>query len=124
MGNAQRISDIYRSIESIDYRSIDNKLKESMVYRSIDRDYRSIIETDNSSGSQIRQRRIAERILEHLKEPKSWKFYLKCAYRLTEDKIWELVELATRPNVKYPNRYFVFLAKKEMEKANLSVPRT
>lgn len=101
MGKVQKIG------ESIDYRSIE-KLKEgSMVYRSIE---------DDSAPSQRKQRAIAERLLQKLGEPKSWKFYLKCAYHLPEVKIWEFVELALKPNVQCSNRYFVVLANKEMKK--------
>ena len=100
MGKVQSAKDIYRTI------AIVNKKKESMAI-AID---------DDSLPSQIRQRRIAEHLLEKLKEPKSWKFYLKCAYRLSENKIWELVEAANKPGVHDPNRYFVFLANMEMGK--------
>lgn len=104
MGKVQKVNDIYRV-------SIESSLKGT----SMDI-YRGVIEQDDSSPTQIRQRRIAEALLAKLREPKSWKFYLKCAYRLSENKIWELVGLAMRPSVKCPNRYFVFLANKEINK--------
>lgn len=91
------------SMESIVHRSSSKK----NIYGSID---------DNSSKSQIKQRNIAARLLDKLQEPSSWKFYLKCAYHLSEDQIWKFVELATKPQVKSPNRYFVYLASKEMRK--------
>jgi len=99
------------SIESIDHGSF---LKEtSMDYGTIE--YGATVD-DDSSRSQLKQRAIAEKLLSKLHEPNSWKFYLKCAYHLSEDQIWSAVELATKPQVKYPNRYFVCLAKKMLEK--------
>ena len=105
MGKVQRIN------ASIDHRSIEGLLKDT----SMDI-YREVMDKDDSSPSQIKQRNIAEQLLRKLKEPKSWKFYLKCAYHLSEARIWELVELACRPSVEHPNRYFVALALKEMDK--------
>lgn len=84
-------------------------------FKEVSMDYRRGVDDDSSSG-QFVQRSIAEKLLRKLGEPQSWKFYLKCAYHLSEAKIWEFVELSTRPNVKFPNRYFVYLANKEMNK--------
>lgn len=102
MGNVQRIG------ESIDHRK--NFLKE------VSMDYREVAKQDDSSPKQFKQRSIAEKLLQRLGEPKSWKFYLKCAYHLSEAQIWEFVDLATKPSVKSPNKYFVFLANREMNK--------
>ena len=105
MGKVQRIN------ASIEHRSIEGFLKET----SMDI-YREVMGKDDSSPSQRKQRNIAEQLLRRLKEPKSWKFYLKCAYHLSEARIWELVALACRPGIQHPNRYFVTLAIKEMSK--------
>ena len=104
MGKEQKINEIKRSI---DYRSI------GASYKKLSMDYRKEIKDDSSPGQYV-QRCIAEKLLQKLGEPKSWKFYLKCAYNLPESKIWDFVELAMRPNVKDHNRYFVFLANREM----------
>ena len=96
--------------------SIDHRKEISMVYRPIDSIDREIVENDDSTPSQYRQRAIAEKLLKILGEPKSWKFYLKCAHHLSEDKIWSFVELAMRTTVKRHNNYFVRLANKEMNK--------
>lgn len=101
MGKVQKLS------TSIDHRL--KKDKESM-------DYRWVYESDNSSRSQLIQRAIAEKLLQRLGEPRSWKFYLKCAYHLPEAKIWNFVALAMRPGIDSPNRYFVALANREMNK--------
>ncbi len=111
---AREIVKDYRSIDSIDHRKIYKN--RSMDYRSIDSIDGEIVKNDDSAPSQYRQRAIAERLLKKLGEPKSWKFYLKCAYHLSEDRIWTLVELATRPGIIEHNRYFVCLANKEMGK--------
>lgn len=98
------------------YRTIDHRYS----YKNNSMDYRSIeseaIKNDDSSPSQLRQRAIAEKLLAKLGEPKSWKFYLKCAYHLSEEKIWEFVDLAMRPGIKHRNRYFVRIANNEMNK--------
>lgn len=65
---------------------------------------------------QEKQHRIAVRLLDKLGEPKSWKFYLYCAYRLPESKIWEFLEIALGPDTKMPNNRFVFLANREIHK--------
>lgn len=93
------------------YRSIDHR----KLPKEASMDYRRDVE-DDSSSTQLRQRCIAESLLRKLGEPRSWKFYLKCAYHLSENTIWRFVELAQRPGVKSPNRYFVALANKEMNK--------
>ena len=106
MGNPEELSKIIR--DSIDYRKTSKEV--SIDYRKV------AFKNDNSAPSQYRQRAIAEKLLKRLNEPKSWKFYLKCAYHLSEDKIWYFVELATRPGIKQRNNYFVKLANIEMNK--------
>lgn len=73
----------------------------------------SLVE-DDSTKTQLRERAIAERILRKLGDTKSWKFYLKCAYTLSEERIENILAYATRPNVEDPNRYFVSAAAREM----------
>lgn len=104
---------------TIAYSSIDHRAnikKNTMDYSSIDYsdEVREILENDDSAPSQYRERAIAERLLRELHEPKSWKFYLWCAYRLSEDTIWRLVEIAKGPKSKDKNRYFIWLVKKEL----------
>lgn len=112
MGAPEKIGQIIReSIESIDYRE-PIKIG-SIDYSSIDREY---IENDKSAPSQSRERVIADKLLKILGEPSSWKFYLKCAYRLSEDQIWTFAELAMSPKVVKHNNYFVRLASAEMSK--------
>lgn len=89
------------SIEPIDYRS---SLKGTSI-ESIDR---------SCANSQAKYRVIADRLLDRLGEPASWRFYAKCAYHLSEDQIWYFVELATRPQIRDKNRYFVKLASNAM----------
>ena len=84
--------------------------------------YREIYE-EPYSKSQEKQHSIAVRLLDKLGEPKSWKFYLYCAYRLPESKIWEFVEIALGPDTRTcPNNRFVFLANREIHKNNQSTP--
>jgi len=95
MGNLRSLRD------SIDYRDFKKKSIDS-----IDR---------KCANSQLRQKAIADRLLDKLGEPASWKFYAKCAYRLSEDEIWHFVELASRPHIIDKNRYFVRLASNAMK---------
>lgn len=111
MREAQRVSEIVKNYRPIDYRN--TKREDSIDYSSIDM---VKIEKDNSAPSQYHQRAIAEKLLRELGEPKSWKFYLKCAYHLSEDQIWSFVEMANRPNINKHNNYFVRLALREMNK--------
>lgn len=98
MGKCKSLSDISQSIDYRDYR-------EEISIDSIDR---------KCSDSQLKQRAIADKLLQKLGEPNSWKFYAKCAYHLSEDEIWHFVELATRPQIRDKNRYFVKIASNAM----------
>jgi hypothetical protein len=114
----RKVSEIIKE-HPIDYSSIDHRTnlkKITMDYSSIDysSEEREILENDDSAPSQYRERAIAERLLRELHEPKSWKFYLWSAYRLSEDTIWRLVEIAKGPKTKDTNRYFIWLVKKEL----------
>lgn len=98
MGNLTSLRD---SIDSIDYRKFPKETSIDSI------DYKH-------SESQSKNVAIADRLLEKLGEPKSWKFYLKCTYKLPEDEIWHFVELATRPGIINKNRYFVKIANNAM----------
>lgn len=50
--------------------------------------------------------KIAQRIADKLNDQAGIKFYLKCAWRLSEDQIWTIVEIATtRKGIRHPERY-------------------
>ena len=51
-------------------------------------------------------------LVQRLNAPDCYKFYLKCVYHLSEAEIQQALEVATRPYVRCPARYFSTSAKK------------
>lgn len=51
-------------------------------------------------------------LVQRLNSPNCYKFYLKCVYHLSEAEVQQALEVATRPYVKCPARYFSTAAKK------------
>lgn len=51
-------------------------------------------------------------LAQRLNSPDCYKFYLKCVYHLSEAEIQQALEVATRPYVRCPARYFSTSAKK------------
>lgn len=51
-------------------------------------------------------------LAQRLNAPDCYKFYLKCVYHLSEAEIQQALEVATRPYVRCPARYFSTSAKK------------
>ena len=51
-------------------------------------------------------------LTQRLNAPGCYKFYLKCVYHLSEAEIQQALEVATRPYVRCPARYFSTSAKK------------
>ncbi len=62
-----------------------------------------------------RAQRIAERLVDKFSAPQSYKFFLKCAYRMSENDIWTTYELAHKGRVRSPIRYFVASCAKRPE---------
>ena len=67
------------------------------------------------SPREAKAQRIANRMANKLNDQKSIKFYLKCAWHLSEDEIWSTIELATRPGIKHPERYAARVLSSKME---------
>ena len=51
-------------------------------------------------------------LVQRLNAPNCYKFYLKCVYHLSEAEVQQALEVATRPYVKCPARYFSTAAKR------------
>ena len=51
-------------------------------------------------------------LAQRLNAPNCYKFYLKCVYHLSEAEVQQALEVATRPYVKCPARYFSTAAKR------------
>lgn len=52
---------------------------------------------------------VADKLVKIYNAPNSRKFFLKCAWNLSEDTIWTAVEDSRRPGVKSPIKLFVFI---------------
>lgn len=57
----------------------------------------------------------ARALVQKFGDYKSYNFFLKCAWHLSEDDIWTSYEQATSKNVNNPVRYFVTICKAKME---------
>lgn len=51
-------------------------------------------------------------LTQRLNAPNCYKFYLKCVYHLSEAEVQQALEVATRPYVKCPAKYFSTAAKR------------
>lgn len=54
---------------------------------------------------------IADRLVREFSDPNSKKFFAKVAWSLPENEIWETLEMAKRPCVENPARYFTRVCK-------------
>lgn len=60
---------------------------------------------------------IAQRIVQKLDAPQSYRFFLKCAWNLPESVIWDIVEYATtNPKILEPVKYVVSVLHYELQK--------
>ncbi len=83
------------------WNSSERNLNESMI--------------NDNNLREARARRIAERLVDKFSAPKSYKFFLKCAYRMSENDIWTTYELAHKSRVRMPLRYFIAACAKRPE---------
>lgn len=58
----------------------------------------------------------ADNLVIKFNAPQCRKFFLKCVYHLSEAEIQNAIELATRPNVRVPVKYFNVVAKQMLAK--------
>lgn len=54
---------------------------------------------------------IADRLVKEFSDPNSKRFFAKVAWSLSENEIWETLELAKRPCVENPAKYFTRVCK-------------
>lgn len=64
---------------------------------------------------EMRAKRIANQLVERFSAPNSFKFFLKCAYRMSENDIWTVYEQSHRGRINSPIRYFVASCSKRPE---------
>jgi hypothetical protein len=58
----------------------------------------------------------ADNLVIKFNAPQCRKFFLKCVYHLSEAEIQNAIELATRPSIKVPVKYFNVVAKQMLTK--------
>lgn len=95
---------INESMNNDQWNSSERNLNESM---NIDRD----------KPRQVRADLIARRLVEKFAAPKSYKFFYKAAYYLSEDEIWQLYERAHKGRITSPIKYFVACCSKRLAEA-------
>lgn len=75
---------------------------------------RNFNDIDKSMNNQLNHRAMtskteatADKLVKVFRAPQCRKFFLKCAWHLSEAQIWEIAEMAQTPRIKSPVRYFV-----------------
>lgn len=58
---------------------------------------------------------VADKLVKIFNAPQSRKFFLKCAWNLSEDTIWTAVENSNRRRVKSPVKYFVAICQRALQ---------
>lgn len=58
---------------------------------------------------------VADKLVKIFNAPQSRKFFLKCAWNLSEDTIWTAVENSRRRRVKSPVKYFVAICQRALQ---------
>lgn len=82
-----------------------NELNDSMINGISQREISMI--NDASRLREQRAERIAKQLVDKFVAPNSYKFFLKCGYRMSENDIWSAVEAAHKSRVRSPIRYFI-----------------
>lgn len=62
---------------------------------------------DNNNPRQVRAELIAKSLVDKFAAPKSYKFFYKTAYHMSEDEIWRIYESSQKSRISSPIRYFV-----------------
>lgn len=107
MGSVQRINEILND-KSVNIKQslISMKSMTMSNSNSVEKLWKSNKIT--AKEAEAKARFLAQR----LNAPDCFKFYLKCVYHLSEAEIQQALEVATRPYVRCPARYFSTSAKK------------
>lgn len=107
MGSVQRINEILNDKSvTIKQSLISMKSMTMSNSNSVEKLWKSNKTT--AEEAEAKARFLAQR----LNAPDCYKFYLKCVYHLSEAEIQQALEVATRPYVRCPARYFSTSAKK------------
>ncbi len=65
------------------------------------------INIDRNNPRQVRADLIAGRLVDKFSAPKSYKFFYKVAYYLSEDEIWKMYEASQKGRITSPIKYFI-----------------
>ncbi|MCM1218211.1 MAG: hypothetical protein NC548_27310 [Lachnospiraceae bacterium] len=76
-------------------------------WSSSKRNLNDSLNIDKDSPRQVRADIIAKKLVDKFTAPKSYKFFYKAAYYMSEDEIWNLYEKAHKGRITSPIRYFV-----------------
>ena len=107
MGTARSINDIIN----------DNfYIKESLIINDSSQNRRNCGKTCGKVGisTEVADQR-AQLLIDKFQAPQCRLFFLKCIYHLPEAKIQQAIEASMRPGIRSRIRYFVTIAKKELE---------
>lgn len=70
--------------------------------------------TDKFKQQQAKTEYIADKLVQIFSAPEWRRFFLKVAWRLSEDAIWTATEMANRAKVKKKLNYFIAACNKQM----------
>lgn len=92
MDNLSSLTSMKSMINDISLKRNSMKINDSLINKSV-----------QAKSTEL----LAERLVEIFNAPQSRKFFLKCAWHLSEDQIWTAVENSKKAKVKSPVKYFV-----------------
>ena len=76
----------------------------------------NVAKKDRFKRKQRKTEYIADKLVEKFKAPEWRKFFLKAAWRLSEDAIWRTYEMATADDVDFHLNYFIAACNLQMQK--------
>lgn len=104
MGSVQSINEILND---------SMKIKRSLILNDSMNKGRAVEKLCKTSKISAQEAECKARFLaQRLNAPNCYKFYLKCVYHLSEAEVQQALEVATRPYVKCPAKYFSTAAKR------------
>lgn len=104
MGSVQSINEILND---------SMKIKRSLILNDSMNKWWAVEKLCKTSKISAQEAECKARFLaQRLNAPNCYKFYLKCVYHLSEAEVQQALEVATRPYVKCPAKYFSTAAKR------------
>lgn len=103
----ETIGDAVKALKLYSYKAVPK----GTSYKAI-KLYNNNSETEEAKRAQ----RIAWKITEKLNAPNSYQFFLKCAWNLSENTIWDVVERSYSPKIKNKERWVISALHKELNR--------